>query len=254
MLIILNNLKEKISMLKIKKLAISMAIASFSIIAISQNVVAETEQPISDAEKLLFMTDHLKNVNEPAVIQYNFKRDGQLEAAFDDQVKMELKKSSSGKTAAVTFLTGERKAAELQPVDSATGNPVLLGFLERDLVEMKRLTGGATAYFRKRIRLALVDKAEVKPTTFTYDGKEIKGHEISVRPFIDDPMKQKMEKYVNKNYVFVLSDQVPGGIYQIRTAIPAAGKIEGGKGNASSMSMIEEIMTLGKQTKISGKS
>ncbi|MEY4729535.1 MAG: hypothetical protein RL020_693, partial [Pseudomonadota bacterium] len=174
--------------------------------------------------------------------------------AFDDQVKVELKKNASGKTAAVTFLTGERKAAELQPVDSATGNPVLLGFLERDLVEMKRLTGGATAYFRKRIRLALVDKAEVKATTFTYDGKEIKGTEISVRPFIDDPMKQKMEKYINKNYVFVLSEQVPGGIYQIRTSIPATGKIEGGKGNASSMSMIEETMTLTKQTKISSKS
>mgnify|MGYP003438835954 FL=1 len=251
MLIILNNLKEKITMLTPKKLAAGIAMISFSLVG--HNALADTEQAISEAEKMLFMTDHLKNVNEPAVIQYNFKRDGQLEAVFDDQVKVELKKNGSGKTALVHFLTGERKATELQPVESATGNPVLLGFLERDLVEMKRLTGGATAYFRKRIRLALVDKAEVKPTTFTFDGKEIKGHEISVRPFIDDPMKQKMEKYVNKNYVFVLSEQVPGGIYQIRTSIPAAGKIEGGKGNASSMSMIEETMTLTKQTKSANK-
>lgn len=253
MLILLNNIKEKITALQIKKLTTGIALASFTFVALSHNAMAETEQPISEAEKMLFMTDHLKNVNESAVIQYNFKRDGQLEAAFEDQVKVVLKKNGNNKTAAVTFLTGERKAAELQPVDSATGNPVLLGFLERDLVEMKRLTGGATAYFRKRIRLALVDKADVKPTMFTFDGKEIKGTEISVRPFIDDPMKQKMEKYTNKNYIFVLSEQVPGGIYQIRTSIPAAGKIEGGKGNATSMSMIEETMTLTKQTKSANK-
>jgi hypothetical protein len=253
MLILLNNLKEKIMMITTKKLAKSIVVASFSFMALSHNVLAEAEQPISEAEKMLFMTDHLKNVNGPAVIQYHFKRGGQLEATFEDQVKVVLKKNGNDKTVAVTFLTGEHKAAELPPVDDATGNPVLKAYLERDLTEMKRLTGGATAYFRKRIRLALVDKAEVKPTTFTYDGKEIKGTEISVRPFVDDPMKQKMEKYVNKNYVFVLSEQVPGGIYQIRTAIPASGKIEGGKGNASSMSMIEETMTLSKQTKSTNK-
>lgn len=234
------------------KLIVVAGLLGFCLLATTAHAAAGDE--ISPAEKMLFMTDHLKNINEPAVIQYTFKRDGQLEAGFEDQVKVELKKNGSGKTAAVTFLTGERKAAELPPVDSALGNPVLLGFLERDLVEMKRLTGGATAYFRKRIRLGFVDKAEIRPTTFSYDGKQIKGSEISVRPFVDDPMKQKMEKYVNKNYVFVLSDDVPGGIYQIRTSIPAAEKVEGGKGNASSMSMIEETMTLSKQTKTAGKS
>ncbi len=253
MLILLNNLKELMTDTQLKKIVLRVTIASLVFAGMTPNAMAEADQPISEAEKMLFMTDHLKNVNEAAVIQYNFKRDGQLEAAFEDQVKVVLKKKGDVKTVAVTFLTGERKAAELQPVDSATGNPVLLGFLERDLTEMKRLTGGATAYFRKRIRLALVDKADVKATTFIYDGKEINGTEISVRPFVDDPMKQKMEKYVNKNYVFVLSENVPGGIYQIRTTVPVVGKIEGGKGNASSMSMIEETMTLAKQTKSANK-
>lgn len=229
-----------------------MASLCFSLTVFSADTAAEQE--ISEAEKMLFLTDHLKNVSEPAVIQYIFKRDGQLEPAFEDRVKVELKKNGSSKTALVHFLTGAHKAVELQPVDSATGNPVLLGFLERDLAEMKRLTGGATAYFRKRIRLALVDKAEVKQTTFLFDGKQIKGNEISVRPFVDDPMKQKMEKYVNKNYVFVLSEEVPGGVYQIRTSIPALEKIAGGKGNPESMSIIEETMTLSKQTKTAGKS
>lgn len=253
MLILFNNFIETMRMKRIKDLIAVTGLISLAFFSVAPGALAETEQAISQAEKMLFMTDHLKNVDEPAVIQYTYKHDGQLEPGFEDQVKVELKKGSNGKTAKVHFLTGERKGLELLPVDSALGNPVLLGFLERDLVEMKRLTGGATAYFRKRIRLALVDKAEVKPTTFTFDGKELKGHEISVRPYIDDPMKQRMEKYVNKNYLFVLSDQVPGGIYQLRTTIPAAGKIDGAKGNASSMSMIEDTMTLSKQIRGAGK-
>jgi hypothetical protein len=248
MLIIFNFMDNKSAMSKLLTL---FGLISFYLIGASAYAAAGDE--ISQAEKMLFMTDHLKNVSEPAVIQYSFKRDGQLEAGFEDQVKVELKKNNGSKTALVHFLTGERKATELQPVDSALGNPVLLGFLERDLTEMKRLTGGATAYFRKRIRLAFVDKAEIRPATVSYDGKQIKCSEISVRPFVDDPMKQKMEKYVNKNYVFVLSDEVPGGIYQIRTSVPVTEKVEGGKGNPSSMSMIEETMTLTKQTKSANK-
>ena len=42
------------------------------------------------------------------------------------------------------------------------GNPVLLYFLERDIREMERLTGGKSGYFRKAIRLALARSASVE--------------------------------------------------------------------------------------------
>ncbi|MGB8337808.1 MAG: hypothetical protein WCD07_01990 [Burkholderiales bacterium] len=231
------------------KLRSTILFVTLSLFLLNPSAHAAVGDEISEAEKILFMTDHLKNVSGPAVIQYNFKHDGQLEAGFEDQVKVELKKTGGAKTAVVHFLTGERKATNLLPVNDVSGNPVLLGFLERDISEMKRLTGGATAYFRKRIRLALVDKAEIKPATFTYEGKEIKGHEITIRPFVDDPNKLRMVQYINKNYQFVLSEQVLGGVFQIRTSVPAAEKIEGGKGNPSSLSIIEETLTLDKQTK-----
>ncbi len=236
---------------------------------------ADTGDKVSEAETILFDTDHLKNLNQPTSILYHFKKDGQLEAGFEDQVKVDISKvtATGSKTASMRFLTGARKASDVPPVDDVKGNPVLLGFLERDLIEMKRLTGGSTNYFRKRIRLALVDKASVKPTNFSYDGKEIKGKEVSVKPFIDDPMKQKMEKYVNKQYVFLLSDQVPGGVYQVRSIVPLESVMAGGekveaandeaaksdgkskveKGDPKARTLIEETMTLSKLAKLAAK-
>jgi hypothetical protein len=208
--------------------------------------VQAAENDISEAEHLLFETNHLKNLTQPGSLLYTFKKAGQQEKGFDDLVNVDVSKvnASGSKTTSMRFLTGERKTADIPPIDEATGNPVILGFLERDLIEMKRLTGGATNYFRKRIRMALFEKASVKPVTFTHEGKALTGTEISVKPYIDDPMREKMEKYANKHYVFVLSEQVPGGVYQIRSSIP---------GDAADKPAMEETLTLSKQTKLAGK-
>jgi hypothetical protein len=206
------------------------------------------DNDISEAEHLLFETNHLKNLTQPGTLLYSFKKDGQQEKGFEDLVNVDISKinASGSKTTSMRFLTGERKTADIPPIDEATGNPVVLGFLERDLLEMKRLTGGATNYFRKRIRMALFEKASVKAVTFTHDGKSLSGKEVSVTPYVDDPMRQRMEKYANKKYVFVLSEQVPGGVYQIRSTVPA-------ESADVTKPAIEETLTLSKQTKLAGK-
>ena len=73
---------------------------------------------------------------------------------------------------------GERQVA-LPALNGAQGNPVLLGFLERDISEMKRMTGGSTSYFRKRIRIALAEAASVEPVTVSYGGRQVVRFESS---------------------------------------------------------------------------
>jgi len=199
---------------------------------------ASPENPISEAETLLFMTNHLKGTELPTRLEYTFRKDGTLDGTFDDSVDMDLKGKGEGKFATARFLS-EGRSVKYPPVENAEGNPVILWFLDRDIREMERLTGGKATYFRKRIRLALVDQAEVRPVTFSFDGKEVSGTEIKISPYLDDPNKAKFGKVSPTKYsLFTLSDQVPAGVYQIRAVVPDE--------TAPGKPLIEETLTFSK--------
>lgn len=175
-------------------------------------------QPVSPAETLLFETDHLSKMKAPATLLYEFRKLSNVEPAFTDSVQLDVSRSKGQVHAALRFLSGKRTHA-MPEIDDAHGNPVLLGFLEHDIAEMRRLTGGAVNYFRKRIRMALSDKAQVTPQRILYQGKTVDAKSVRIQPYLDDPLHARFEKYVRKTYTFVLSDAVPGGLYQVRTSL-----------------------------------
>ena len=183
----------------------------------------QNKQDFSAAERLLLMSDQLHTLKPPTTLVYSFRKSGSLEAGFSDSVTLKLSRQADGKCCMATgdFLTGERRMP-LPEVEQAQGNPVTLFFLERDIREMQRLTKGSTVYFRKRIRMALYEAAKVSDARFTYKGKTVTGKEIVINPYKDDPNRAKFEKFTGKQYVFSLSDDVPGGVVAIRTQIPAA--------------------------------
>ncbi len=190
------------------------------------------KKDFSPAERLLLMTDQLGKLKQPMQLVYDFKHAGSLEAGFDDSVTLRLKAKPGDKTkpgdkskaccvADAQFLSGERKV-ELPAIEDATGNPVTLYFLEHDIREMKRLTKGASNYFRKRIRMALYEGARIDDVSFAFQGKQVAGRQIVVEPYRDDPNRARFENMVRKQYVFTLSDAVPGAVAAIRTVIHAA--------------------------------
>lgn len=176
-------------------------------------------QEVSRAETLLFQTHHLQNIPEATTLIYTYSRKASEEPGFEDQVVMKTG-TGAGNGIAVTmqFLSGSREL-RMQDVGNAKGNPVLLGFLERDVLEMKMRTGGSANYFRKRIRLALAEAATVLPVAFRYENRTINGQEIRISPYLKDPLRKRFEKYAHKTYVFVLSSELPGGIYQLRSSL-----------------------------------
>lgn len=175
----------------------------------------------SAAERLLFMTPQLQGLTPPLLLRYSFGKTGTLEPAFADSVTVALNATQGGGCCAAkgAFFTGAR-AVTVPDVDAAEGNPVILYFLERDMREMKRLTRGSENHFRKRLRMALYQAAEVREVSLLYVGRSVKGQEIVVTPFLQDPNRPKYEKFALKTYHFTLSDAVPGGVYSIRTSIP----------------------------------
>ena len=177
-----------------------------------------TAQAVSSAETLLFESDHLARIKPPAVLVYEFRRASNIDPGFSDKVQLDLAASKGKTSATLHFLSGAHKH-DVPALEEAHGNPVLLGFLERDIAEMKRLTGGSTAYFRKRIRMALAEGAQVSAQSIRYQGKSLPAQAVRIQPYLSDPMHARFESYVHKTYVFVVSEQVPGGIYQVRSSL-----------------------------------
>lgn len=206
------------------RLVMALSVASLALVTVSAPARADAPRAaamdaVSEAETLLFQTNHLANVHAPATLTYSYREEGSLAPGFDDQVRLEL--APGGPAATLVFLSGPRQR-EAPAVDNPEGNPVLLGFLERDIAEMARLTGGSGNYFRKRIRLALAQGAQVRPRRFTYAGKTVDGREVVIEPYRDDPLRARFAQLTGKRYSFVVSAQVPGGVYQVRAAVAGA--------------------------------
>jgi hypothetical protein len=200
--------------------------------ALLQPAFAADPNEFSQAEKLVFTDHHLANVKGPANLRYRFVKSGPLEPGYEDDVSVDLDAARNVKG---SFLSGAR-SMKLPEIELAEANPVILYFLEHDIRDMERLTKGKAAYFRKRIRMAMVDDASVSETRIVYNGSEVPAFEVRLSPYAKDPARARYDRYADKRYTFVLSKAVPGGVYQVRTLLPGAAP-----GDAPS---IEEVLTL----------
>ena len=199
-----------------------LAALAFSLFALMAQPASaqQDKKDFSPAERLLFMTNQLTQLRPPTTLRYSFRKSGSMEEGFEDNVSIILSKQADGSCCASVgeFLSGSRKL-NLPEVPAAEGNPVILYFLERDVREMQRLTKGSQYYFRKRIRMAVYEGAKVREVSFAYCGKAVKGTEVEISPYLEDPNRSRYEKLAVKQYVFMLSDAVPGGVYGIRSQI-----------------------------------
>ena len=185
---------------------------------------AWTASEFSPAEQALFVTDQISRLRPPTTLHYRFEKSGSLEAGFDDKVAIALTAQPDGKccAAAAEFLSGPRRLA-LPEIESAQGNPAIMYFLERDIREMERRTKGKSNYFRKRIRMAIFQGATIADVMLPYRGASVKAQQITIAPYLDDPLRARFEQLATKRYIFTLSDAVPGGVLSIRTQVDGAG-------------------------------
>lgn len=192
---------------------IAIAIAALQFAGPAQ---AADPSQFSVAEKRLFIDDHLRGIHGPATLEYTFTKRGSLEDPFDDTARVIVgaPTAGGGQSVKVEYLSDTRKL-ELSDIDGANANPVILFFLERELREMNRLTGGSINYYRKRIRMALAEGGQVKEVTINIGPRRIAATEIHIAPYRDDPARSRYEKFAEKTYVFTLSDDVPGKVVEL---------------------------------------
>ena len=189
---------------------------------------------INQAQRLVFMNDGMRNVPVGSVLEYGFSSGGKDRDSYSDRVTVKVSRvgEDGRRDMQFDFLTGEHHL-DFSPATDYRGNPVSIHFLERDISELAKETGGDIAYFRNRVRRAFTHP-EVRPVKISLDGKALDGVSVSVTPFVDDPNKERFPAYTNKRYDFLFSEQVPGGLYRIHTTVPG----ESGQG-----ATIEEDLT-----------
>ncbi|MCY3751657.1 MAG: hypothetical protein OXG54_09705 [Gammaproteobacteria bacterium] len=193
----------------------------------------------ADAEVKLWMDNHLRNIDSPGRLYYDFVKRGSYEEGFSDSVFLDILKvnEDGSKDADLEFFTADRQQnARHDNLVGIKGNPVLVVYMQGDVYEMNRLTNGSWRYFQRRIKSAFAENAKIEPVTFEYGGAEMTGEKISITPYINDPRRRQFAEFAPKLYEFILSDQVPGKLYQIKTIIPA--------GSPDSEPLMEEILTL----------
>lgn len=197
------------------------AILLFSPTLFSANKVMPPPD-LNKAQKLVFFKDHLKGVPKGSRLDYGFKSTTKDADSFSDEIKITVTKvvDERKRDLEFNFLTGAHHI-DFTPAKSYTGNPVIIHFLERDISQMARDTGGFNGYFRNRIRDAFKQPTEMRAVKIQYHGKELDGTEVVVTPFATDPNITNFQLYAHKRYEFIFSDQVPGGIYRIHTLVPS---------------------------------
>ncbi|PKU24144.1 hypothetical protein [Telmatospirillum siberiense] len=207
----------------------------------SAAAMAETSvvPPDTPAQIALFDSDHLGNITAPVRLDYSFVRQGDPARTYDDRVSADIRtlRDNGGKDVWTDFLSGDRRMPT-PPVSGFHGNPLLMFFLEHDVLEMRQETGRPATYFRNRIRRAFLDGAQVSQITLDLQGRTAPATEIDITPFRDDPALTELPTVAGKSYRFVLSAEVPGTLYQISSHAPPSAGAAG----------IDEVMTFaGKQ-------
>jgi hypothetical protein len=190
-------------------------------------VVDEKNFHFSEAETRLWEDDHLGNIKRPGRLYYAFHKSGSYEKGFDDSVYLDILKINDDgtKDTNLEFFTGARRQpANPGNLEGIRGNPVLGIYMQGDIYEMNRLTNGSWRYFQHRIKAAFSKGAKVESVTFKYHGDNVRGEKITIEPFVNDPHRAQMKQFANKVYEFILSQKIPGSIYQIKTVVPAKSK------------------------------
>ncbi len=192
-----------------------LTLASMIAIAgVAGTALAADPSEITEAERLMFMTDHLASLTMPATLHYVTERRGSLQPVIDDHASLTMNASGDTRAAKVDWMSGANRL-DLPPVEDIKGNPVLLHFLEREIREMNRLTGGSMNYYRKRIRMALANSAGVETTAIEFNGTKVPARRITIAPYFDDPARSRYERFAERRYTMVFSDSVPGAIFSL---------------------------------------
>jgi len=176
---------------------------------------------MSEINNELFDKAHLKNIDQAGVLKYKFSKTSFVDGDRQDTIDVMVKniRNTGRADTYFEFFTGENKRPYQERLDQR-GNSVFVLFLEYDVHEMKRLTGGEWRYFQRLMRWSFAEGADKKQVEVDYNGEKVKAWQYTVQPYVNDPKNDRYKLYSSKYYIFTMSEEIPGEIYQVKTVVP----------------------------------
>lgn len=164
----------------------------------------------------------MDDVRQPTVLHYRYEMHGKdVEPAIASEIVVDVRevKEDGDKQVFVDMFSGVDRR-QLGPIAAHEQNPLVVVFLQRDVGQMAKLTGGAAGYFQQQIRRSFNDPADSSPVDIMLGDRKLAGTKLVIHPFRNDPNIANFPQFKEKAYEFVVADGVPGGLYQLASRVP----------------------------------
>lgn len=183
---------------------------------------AQDELPPDSVAVVVFEANLLADLRTSATLHYRYDMSGdKIEQPFTSHALMRIEATGDGESKEASFelFEGPNKR-QFGPIHAASQNPMILVFLQRDVTQMSRLTGGSAGYFQQGLRHGFRGTGEVEKRKVEVAGETVEVKKISIRPFESDPQISRFPQFRDKTYSFWVGDDVPGGLYRVEAVTP----------------------------------
>jgi hypothetical protein len=184
---------------------------------------ANSPEELNQAQRLIFLGDHLQLIPEGRTVIYDFIRHETGQPDHRDSVQMTVTKvrEDQRRDLSFEFLSGADRLP-FQPTQGYRGNPVAIQFLERDIRDMSLTTGIPVAFFRHHIR-KMFDNPQLEKRQIVSGETASDAVVITITPFKTPTDMTGLEVLKSKQYQFVYADNVPGGLVKVTTKLSGEG-------------------------------
>ncbi|KAF0674703.1 hypothetical protein [Profundibacterium mesophilum] len=191
---------------------------------------------------LLFRGGTLDEIDGGLVYTRKVRNTAAPEAAARDTGTIEIGfEEGSGDTprlAAMRFHQDDRSKG-IGSFPASVGNPVIMYFVESVIRDMAETAGGSPFYIRNRVKDALVQPAEVETVTFEFDGTQVEGRAVTLRPFQNDPNRDRMQGFGDLALTVTMSEAVPGWYHGLTAEIEEDAGTDGARSDYRSVMTFE---------------
>lgn len=174
---------------------------------------------------LLFKEGTLDDVRRDEVLHYT--------RTVTNAAKPEAAERDTGEIA-LSFTEGEAVLANLQFLQdgkhrnlgsfpASVGNPMIMYFYESVIRDMAETAGGSPFYIRNRVKEALVRPADIEEGEARIGGEMRPVRTVTLRPFSDDPNRDRMQGFGDLEMRVTMSEAVPGWYVSLVAEAPKVG-------------------------------
>lgn len=191
------------------------ATASVTMAMILSTAAIAASEDAKKATTLLFETPHIASVAPGTKFVYKNERvpsnEQLLGKGFVDDITVAIESDGApGKKNVVVNLYSGERAREPQHITDMDGNPMLVVFLDNALGRFQQLAGGNRNYLKNKISRSIGDDATLTAVKISYNGADVDGYRVFVKPFANDPSRAKMRGFEDAELSLIISDKIPG--------------------------------------------